>query len=581
MSDIHLLVQRWFVDGEGWAYDSNIPAELRLKAVREIANVAAQYLGKEIQLTRPLEVGNYRLWVLIRKDVNCPDEKAASRLPHIDIGVLVPKELEVNSDLILRYFRFAQEKIHHRGVFEPVSFFEMENPQKKGCSWGCILISICLLVGIIFGTWVGLVNPATKDRPGTTDGPGPTSGSNGGTGVIPPEEPNEQPVEPQPPVPEPVEPPKPAMIDVSSSKETKILGRWNLRCLKGTNDHNRLRKFIEFIQNPAELLSDPTISGSRHPEVVFLRLFPQTFPDLKENELPEKEYQSLIAQICAAFGVSRFEEIQNRLPNFEEYCAALTKVELDQPTSGDVRLFIERYAGELINCDSLEETKRLKEWRLPILADVINDKERLNAFIVRVINQPHELRKGFEQSRNPEAQFLGKFPEQVVTTIQGKATRWEFEAKIREICRAFGVNKFHEIPDALPNFRKVCEDIPLETLREPISDPIHAFVLNWLDDAPDFQQETAKLLNPQKREECRKVPWLVVAEYFDDLQPGCIKVEEAFRLSSDERKLVEKLKDLGEQKKWKFSGTKFGEIRKEYDTIQKVYDRIEKNRGRK
>ena len=138
MKNIHILVQRWFADGEGWAYDIDIPETVRMQAATQINDLAGQFEG-EI-LTKTVRIDDWYMYIRVEPDLNCLDRKAVPRHPHIDIGILSDEELD--DATLSKLFQQAQAFEKH-GAASNVNF--ADHNASTSFSWTPAVLLILLL----------------------------------------------------------------------------------------------------------------------------------------------------------------------------------------------------------------------------------------------------------------------------------------------------------------------------------------------------------------------------------------------------------------------------------------------------
>ena len=145
MNNVHILIQRWFADGEGWAYDVGFPEAVRMQAATQLNELARQF--RDNVLTKTVRIGSRYLYVRVEPDLNCLDPKAVPRHPHIDIGILSDEELDDSK--LNKLFQQAHT-FEKRGAASNEYFAQHDSKERPagGGSWvPTIFIILLLCVG--------------------------------------------------------------------------------------------------------------------------------------------------------------------------------------------------------------------------------------------------------------------------------------------------------------------------------------------------------------------------------------------------------------------------------------------------
>lgn len=152
MGNIHIIIQRWFASGEGWAYDAEFPETLRNQAPQCIADALRFYQGKIYETQCDLN----RCWTLyihIEPDAESMDRTAQNRHPHFDIGILAPSRTSLTSEERKGIIESAK-KISKAGSYDIKQICPDTAPSSfSGC--GCrVFLSLFLILAFLSTFWL-------------------------------------------------------------------------------------------------------------------------------------------------------------------------------------------------------------------------------------------------------------------------------------------------------------------------------------------------------------------------------------------------------------------------------------------
>ena len=369
MSKVHILIQRWFSDGEGWAYDAEFPSTLRMEAVSKISQVATGFHDNVIEQVISIGSSKYELYIRVEPDLNCPDILARKRHPHIDIGIL--SENPITPTDKARYQSIAPQVIK-RGEFNLSDFgiINHNNNETESSSSSSILFPLLLILLLLaypaYLFFCSYKNSQSSDTIHNENRPNITytddSQADQPTIALADEKtPTENRTQVQPAVDISENNPisensslnfesnndgtiienEPALdvphielkfIDQWAEKEIAILKTWEFRLLKNKLSSELLPAFIEALNQSRMLRIQLNTRDKYCLENCFLEdRFPRNEISYPNNRISETEYHSFIENICSELHVSSFEEIEQRL-SFKEYFNEFS-FESDRPLS--------------------------------------------------------------------------------------------------------------------------------------------------------------------------------------------------------------------------------------------------------
>lgn len=143
MTDIHIIIQRWFKPGHGAAFDNLISRTQRTVLEDAIAQAEKGFNGTTIERIESSPKQYINIWVAVDED--CPDELAKSRNANVAIGIWSSEELTKERIESLRQKALT---ITRRGGYPPETF-GIQTPSALSSKNILIGISLILILCVL------------------------------------------------------------------------------------------------------------------------------------------------------------------------------------------------------------------------------------------------------------------------------------------------------------------------------------------------------------------------------------------------------------------------------------------------
>lgn len=516
---VHMIIHRWFSEGEGWAYDTRISEEDRRELVKYVGAFAQNFQGEAIQCVVPLKQGEF--WIFIEPDRECMDPKAVDRRPHVDIGILVPKHGVFTEDQILQY-KAQASAVRIRGEFQlkshpvrektPTSAHRHRLPVR--------LLCVCLFLVVAGALFYQFNDPVEQQHTKGTN-----SKNEAKTELTKVKTASNDPVEEQ----------QPTIETEAETELTKV----------ETASNDPVVEQQPTIETEAETEHTKVETAQRQPEV-----------ETKEDRSVEET-------------ASANETVEEQLPEVEnvpqppENTSKSIKetIELITPT-GNLTPSAPAVPESLVHIGRTKETEILQGWKKEKPYEIRNNDRILNEFIgflntvIRLKNTPKL------ENEHPAIRFVREFPilakKEMTLFSAEKVPQKEYDDKIQKICQAFGAEAFDDIETMWPDLKDFYEN-KIKNTDDSLLSPV-----------PEEFQNVLKYFNwkqsENRLENAKKLLKM-------DPEKGRISFEDAERIAFNETELQKKIREIAEKRSWSLAEKDADKLIKEYQKMKEVWDR--------